>query len=191
MPPCPGPSPAAPSGRDPYDNYLFMNTNSPNPDPQHDAGTPAGTPRVWVIRSYRAGENSQVTALAEALGWAFDEKRLHYRGAGFIPNLSRAVSLAGIDPGRSDSLAPPWPDIVISSGLRNEPVCRWIKQASGGRTRLVQIGRTWASPPPSTGCRNTRTSFRTTSRSTMSRLPAWTRRGRNGARPSNTSSHPM
>ena len=30
--------------------------------------------------------------------------------------------------------------------MRNEPVGRWIRKQSGGRTRLVHIGRPWAKP---------------------------------------------
>jgi mitochondrial fission protein ELM1 len=44
----------------------------------------------------------------------------------------------------SSPLQPPWPDLVISGGMRNEPVGRWIRKQSGGRTRLVHIGRPWA-----------------------------------------------
>src|SRR5581483_6461257 len=43
-------------------------------------------------------------------------------------------------------LAPPWPDLVISAGRRNEPVARWIRARAGGRTRLVHLGRPWADP---------------------------------------------
>jgi uncharacterized protein len=32
---------------------------------------------------------------------------------------------------------------VITAGLRNEPLCAWIRRASGGRTRVVFVGRTW------------------------------------------------
>ncbi len=56
----------------------------------------------------------------------------------------RRVTRGGIDASRSDVLAPPWPDVVVSAGLKNEPVCRWIKARSGGRTKLVFLGRTWA-----------------------------------------------
>lgn len=96
------------------------------------------------MRSYRAGENSQLMALANRLGYDCDIKELHYRATGFIPNLLRQSTLAGIDPARSSSLQPPWPDLILSAGLRNEPVCRWIKSRSGGKTRLVHIGRPWA-----------------------------------------------
>ncbi|HYQ90748.1 MAG TPA: mitochondrial fission ELM1 family protein [Candidatus Competibacteraceae bacterium] len=101
-------------------------------------------PRVWLIQSYRAGENSQLLALAEALDWPFEIKRLVYRSWGFLVNLTRRVSLAGIDRSRSSPLQAPWPDVVIAAGLRNEPVARWIRRQSGGRVKLVHIGRPWA-----------------------------------------------
>ncbi len=101
-------------------------------------------PRVWLIQSYRAGENSQLLALAEALDWPFELKRLVYRPWGFLVNLPRGVSLAGIDRSRSGPLRPPWPDLVIAAGLRNEPVARWIRRQADGRVKLVHIGRPWA-----------------------------------------------
>ncbi|MFO1431053.1 MAG: mitochondrial fission ELM1 family protein [Candidatus Competibacteraceae bacterium] len=101
-------------------------------------------PRVWLIQSYRAGENSQLLALAEALDWPFESKRLVYRPWGFLIDLPRRVSLTGIDRSRSSPLDPPWPDLVIAAGLRNEPVARWIRRQSGGRIKLVHIGRPWA-----------------------------------------------
>ncbi len=102
------------------------------------------SPNVWLIKSYRAGENSQILALGEALGWPYEIKDLQYRLTGFAVNLMRRASLAGIVRNQSSPLQPPWPHIVISAGLRNEPVCRWIRQQSSGKTRLVHLGRPWA-----------------------------------------------
>ena len=99
---------------------------------------------VWAVRSYRAGENSQILGLAEALGLPFEVKQLAYRPSGALGNLTRRVGLFGIDRAASSTLEAPWPRLVISAGLRNEPVCRWIARQSGGRTRLVFLGRTWA-----------------------------------------------
>ncbi|MBK6289281.1 MAG: mitochondrial fission ELM1 family protein [Gammaproteobacteria bacterium] len=101
-------------------------------------------PRVWVIGAYRAGEQSQLLALAEALGWPFEVKTLVHRWQGGLFNLFRGTGLFGIDRARSAALEAPWPDLVIAAGMRNEPVCRWIRRASGGRTRIVHIGRPWA-----------------------------------------------
>lgn len=101
--------------------------------------------RVWALASYRSGENTQILALAEALGLPYEIKRLRYRTLDFIPGLLRLSTLAGIDRGASSPLSPPWPDLLISAGMRNEPVCRWIKRQSPA-TRLVHLGRTWADP---------------------------------------------
>jgi len=107
-------------------------------------GTPA--PSVWLVTGYRAGERGQIVALAEALGWPFDLKELSYRKTEFRTSLFRGSDLRGIRLQDSSPLQPPWPDLVISGGMRNEPVGRWIRKQSGGRTRLVHIGRPWAKP---------------------------------------------
>jgi len=102
---------------------------------------------VWLLEPYRAGEQQQVLALAEALGWPFERKRLaHRRLRGALTNLGRGTGLAGVDPRRSDPLRPPWPELLITAGMRNEPVARWVREQSGGRTRLVHLGRPWADP---------------------------------------------
>lgn len=111
------------------------------PVPEHK---PNDAARVWVLAAYRAGEQSQLLALAEALGWPFEVKQLRYRWQGALFNLLRGTGLDGIDVAASSPLAAPWPDVVIAAGMRNEPVCRWIRHASGGSTRIVHIGRPWA-----------------------------------------------
>jgi mitochondrial fission protein ELM1 len=117
------------------------NDGFPVPDHSSPGRTP---PRVWVVTGYRAGERSQILALAEALGWPFEVKELDYRPAAASLSLFRGSSLGGIRRERSSRLAPPWPDLVITAGMRNEPACRWVRKQSGGRTRIVHIGRPWA-----------------------------------------------
>lgn len=107
---------------------------------------PASTPRVWLVTGYRAGERGQIVALAEALGWPYELKQLSYRKREFRTSLFRGSDLRGIRLDRSSPLTPPWPDLVISAGMRNEPVGRWIRRQAGGKTRLVHIGRPWARP---------------------------------------------
>ncbi|MCO6412638.1 MAG: mitochondrial fission ELM1 family protein [Thiogranum sp.] len=122
-----------------------MNRSVPVQSPPA-AGAAASSPRVWVVTGYRAGERSQVVALAEALGWPFELKELSYRKHEFRTSLFRGSDLRGIRLQRSSPLRAPWPDLVISAGMRNEPVCRWIRDQSGGHTRIVHIGRPWARP---------------------------------------------
>jgi mitochondrial fission protein ELM1 len=107
---------------------------------------PQDMPRVWVLDAYRSGEKTQVRALAQALGWPFDIKSLRYRKTEIRTTLFRGRDLCGVDLPSSDTLTAPWPDLVISMGMRNEPVARWIKDQSGGRTKLVFLGRLWADP---------------------------------------------
>jgi mitochondrial fission protein ELM1 len=106
--------------------------------------TPPKRPLVWAVLCYRAGDNAQIRALAERLGWNVEVKRLAYRPGGRLIDVWRGTNLLGIDRKRSSPLEGPWPDLIISASMRNEPVCRWIKAQSGGRARYVHIGKPWA-----------------------------------------------
>lgn len=101
-------------------------------------------PLVWVLLGQKVGDNNQVLALAEQLPWPFQSKHFDYRPFEIITNRLLGVTLAGVDRKRSSELSAPWPDLVITAGRRNEPVARWIKRQSGGKTRLVHMGRPWA-----------------------------------------------
>jgi len=123
----------------------FMNRPAITPS-EPAAGPDNPAPRVWLVTGYRAGERGQILALAEALGWPFELKTLSYRNSEFRTSLFRGSDLRGVRRQDSSELEPPWPDLVISAGMRNEPVGRWIRDQSGGHTRLVHVGRPWASP---------------------------------------------
>ncbi len=100
-------------------------------------------PTVWCLLGRKAGDNAQVRALAQELGYGFEEKHIYARPWELLVHLGRWGGLAGIDTKRSSSLLAPWPDVLITSGRRNEPVADWIRRCSGGHTRLVHIGRPW------------------------------------------------
>ncbi len=103
-------------------------------------------PRVWLLCGHKAGDNNQLLALADALGWPYEVKRMHYRPYELLVGRWGAT-LAGIDRKRSDVPVPPWPELILTAGRRNEPVALWIrKQAarSGHRVRIVHVGRPWA-----------------------------------------------
>ena len=109
--------------------------------------TPIATPLVWILMGHKAGDNAQVLALAEALDWPYEIKRFTYRRYEVVPNLIMRTTLAGIVAAKSSRLQPPWPDLVVSAGRRNEPISRWIKTraaADGHRVRLVHLGRPWS-----------------------------------------------
>jgi mitochondrial fission protein ELM1 len=99
-----------------------------------------------LIDAYRAGERAQVRSLVDALGWTSELKTLKYRPWGIAPSLFSRPGLGGITADSVTQLSPPWPDLVVSCGFRNEPVSRWVRAQSGGRTRTVHIGRPWAAP---------------------------------------------
>ena len=101
-------------------------------------------PRTWCLLGRKAGDNAQVTALADALGWPWEPRHVAARSWELLPHLALGVTLAGIDRGASSPLVPPWPELVLTAGRRNEPVARWIQRQAGGTTRLVHVGRPWA-----------------------------------------------
>ncbi|HET6468124.1 MAG TPA: ELM1/GtrOC1 family putative glycosyltransferase [Geminicoccaceae bacterium] len=100
-----------------------------------------GAPRVWALVAAEARDQAQVVRLAEALGWPYETKRLHFNARSRLPNMVLGAALQGLDRDRSSPLEGPWPDLVIAAGRESVPVARWIRARSGGRTRLVQLGR--------------------------------------------------
>lgn len=102
---------------------------------------PAEAPRVWLLVGEKTGDNAQSRALADALGWPTEERRLFVRPRWQQAKPPVRASLAHLDLARSDPLEPPWPDLVIAIGRRLSSPALWIKERSGGRTRIVLIGK--------------------------------------------------
>jgi hypothetical protein len=98
------------------------------------------TPLVWLLIGDKAGDSAQLRVLAEALGWSTREIALETNRWRNLPNLLLGESLLS----SKVSFTPPWPDLVLWAGRRGTPIARWIRRASGGRTRLVNLGRPWA-----------------------------------------------
>jgi mitochondrial fission protein ELM1 len=96
--------------------------------------------------AHRAGDNTQVLALGEALDWPFEIKRFVYAPWETLVNWPFSSTLAGVDRARSSPLGPPWPDLVITAGRRNEPIARWIRRQADRPVKLVHVGRPWANP---------------------------------------------
>lgn len=107
-------------------------------------------PRVWLLMGNRAGDNSQVLGLGEALGWPLEEKHFVYTGYEKAVNLPFGAHLLGVVKAESSPLEPPWPDLVISAGRKNEPIARYIRKRArvetGKTVKLVHVGRPWARP---------------------------------------------
>ena len=97
--------------------------------------------KLWLLLDDRPGHTTQVLGIAEALGWPYEQKQLHFQAWNHIPNNFLGASLFTLDRKRSDPLEPPWPDLVIAMGRRTAPIARWIRERSDGRCKLVQLGR--------------------------------------------------
>jgi mitochondrial fission protein ELM1 len=103
-----------------------------------------GAPTVWLLLGVKGGDNAQVVDLANALGWPYEAKQLAFNPLHVVPSVLVRGSLANLDRRGCATLAPPWPDLVISSGKRSVPVAKWIQEQSEGRARLIHVGRPWA-----------------------------------------------
>lgn len=123
-----------------------MSGAGPGPRPERPIASPP--PRTWLLLGRKPGDNGQLLALADALGWPFEAKRLAYRPWELVTNRLAPTSLLGIARAASSPIEPPWPGLVLTAGRRNEPVARWIRERAGGRRRvkLVHVGRPWAPP---------------------------------------------
>jgi mitochondrial fission protein ELM1 len=106
------------------------------------AATP---PRIWRVLGDKKGDNAQVEVIAGALarqrGWDSESRHLE-----MLPKYVRgkprvAPTLHHIDRARSDPLEPPWPDLILTRGRRPSNVALWIRKQSGGRTRIVLLGK--------------------------------------------------
>jgi hypothetical protein len=100
------------------------------------------TPLIWAFVSDHAGDNAQALALAEELGLPFETKPLRYTWRKRLPGSLKRVSLLSLARrSRREQIVPPWPDLIVMVGPRPQPIGRFVKRLSGGRTRLVLIGR--------------------------------------------------
>jgi mitochondrial fission protein ELM1 len=103
-----------------------------------------GSSSVWVLTDDHPGNTTQSLGLIKALGWSYEIKELHFTPLIHLHDGLFGVFGAtrlGLDRTRSALLAPPWPDLIVTTGWRTEHVARWIKKQNQGRTRLVQMGR--------------------------------------------------
>ncbi len=106
-----------------------------------DAGKDRSRPLVWALTGARVGDNQQVVQFSQALGFDVREIELAYRGLRVLPNWLLGATQVVVKRVARAELQPPWPDLVVGAGQRSVSVARWIRRKSGGRTRLVFLGR--------------------------------------------------
>ena len=97
--------------------------------------------RLWLLLSDKLGDNAQARVLAAASGLPFVEKRILMRPEYVFGKPRFRPSLHHVDPARSDPLEPPWPDLILTIGRRCAMAALWVRERSGGRTRIALIGR--------------------------------------------------
>lgn len=102
-----------------------------------------GQPRVWILQSPHSGDNTQLRALAGALGWPVEVKKLRYKGHEGLLRLASLATLAGVDLAASSPLVAPWPDLVICSGRGAEAVAFWLRRRNPA-LRIVFVGTPWS-----------------------------------------------
>lgn len=101
----------------------------------------ASLPRVWLVLGDKLGDNAQVEIIAGALGWPCERRNLRFRAEYVLGKPRFAPSLYHLDAERSDPLAPPWPDLIVTIGRRPAMAAAWVRAQSGGRTKIALIGR--------------------------------------------------
>lgn len=103
-----------------------------------EAPPPAGAPVTWVVSDGKIGMENQCLGLAAALGVAPVVKRLRIRAPWrWLPPQAWVSPLSAPDPA-GDTLAPPWPDLLIATGRQTVASALAIKRASPA-TVCVQI----------------------------------------------------
>jgi mitochondrial fission protein ELM1 len=98
-------------------------------------------PRVWLVLGDKRGDNAQVEALADALGWPYERRHIALKEEWVVGKPRVEASLHHIDASRSDALAPPWPDLILTIGRRPSMAALWVKAQNGGGTRVVLVGK--------------------------------------------------
>ena len=101
----------------------------------------AATPTVWLLLGDKPGDNGQVYTIEEALAWPCALRHIQVLDEFVFGKPKVGPTLYHIDRARSDPLEPPWPDLIITVGRRPANVALWVKEQSGGHTRIVLVGK--------------------------------------------------
>ncbi|NND66167.1 MAG: nucleoside-diphosphate sugar epimerase [Halioglobus sp.] len=98
-------------------------------------------PRTWVILSDKRGDNGQVETIVDALGWPVEHKYVHMKPEWVLGKPRYRPSLEHLDLSQSDPLEGPWPDLIITVGRRPSMVALWVREQSGGHTKIALVGK--------------------------------------------------
>jgi len=94
---------------------------------------------AWILTSGEAGHRTQARGLALAVAGQAREFTVDLRSPWrYLPGDLTPFALLGLTRS-SDRPAPPWPDLLVSSGRRAAAVAIAIRRASGGGTVAVHV----------------------------------------------------
>lgn len=96
---------------------------------------------VWLMTADRPGDNAQALAVVEAAGLRYVTKPIIPPGGTRGRKGPGSFTPDQLDPSCSAQLQPPWPDLAIAIGQWAAPAALWVRERSGGRTKIVLIGR--------------------------------------------------
>jgi mitochondrial fission protein ELM1 len=96
---------------------------------------------LWLVTGDKAGDNAQLMVIAEALGRPYEVRRVIPRKEYTYGKPRFKPSLYHLDMEKSDPLVPPWPALVLTVGRRSAMAAQWIRKQSGGKTKVVLLGR--------------------------------------------------
>jgi mitochondrial fission protein ELM1 len=101
----------------------------------------SATPRTWLLIGDKPGDNAQACVLADALGWTYEVRQVFPKAEWVLGKPEFKPGLHHLDLERSAALEPPWPDLIVTVGRRPSMAALWVQDQSGGRTRIVLLGR--------------------------------------------------
>lgn len=101
-------------------------------------------PVVWVLLSPRAGDNTQLLALANRLAAGFIAKRFVFHGLESPFRIVLGATLKGLAHGAGNALNGTAPDVLLVAGRPNEAVAFWIKHHLNPDVKIVYVGSPWA-----------------------------------------------
>lgn len=98
-------------------------------------------PRTWLVLGDKPGDNRQVEIIAERLPWPVERRNVIPKPEWAFEKPKVRPTLDIFDAGKSDTLAPPWPDLILTIGRRPSSAALWIQEQNQGRTRIVLVGK--------------------------------------------------
>ncbi|MEE9422643.1 MAG: ELM1/GtrOC1 family putative glycosyltransferase [Gammaproteobacteria bacterium] len=98
-------------------------------------------PNIWLVIGDKPGDNAQIEIIAKALNLPFEIRRVIPKPEFALGKPTYKISLSHLDAEQSDSLEPPWPDLILTIGRRPSMAALWVQQQSNGHSKIILLGR--------------------------------------------------